>query len=55
VLIVFTDGSQQRQMVETSTGGAGDPLGNQAIAGKFNALSDKVAARDRIVRNKRSK
>jgi hypothetical protein len=50
VTIVFTDGSQQRQMVETPTGGAGHPLGNEAIAAKFNTLTDGVAAKDRIGR-----
>jgi aconitate decarboxylase len=48
VTIVFTDGSQQRQMVETPTGGAGHPLSNEAIAAKFNTLTDGVAAKDRI-------
>ena len=48
VTIVFTDGSQQRQMVETPTGGAGHPLSNEAIAAKFNTLTDGVAARGRI-------
>ncbi len=48
VTIVFTDGSQQRKMVETPTGGVGHPLSNEAIAAKFNTLTDGVAAKDRI-------
>jgi hypothetical protein len=48
VTIVFTDGTQQRQMVETPTGGAGHPLSNEAIAAKFNTLTDGVAVKDRI-------
>lgn len=35
-------------MVETPTGGAGHPLSNEAIAAKFNTLTDGVAAKDRI-------
>jgi Resolvase, N terminal domain len=35
-------------MVETPTGGAGHPLSNEAIAAKFNTLTDGVAARGRI-------
>jgi 2-methylcitrate dehydratase PrpD len=48
VTIVFTDGSQQQQLVETPTGGAGHPLSNEAIAAKFNTLTEGVAAKDRI-------
>jgi hypothetical protein len=50
VTIVFSDGKQERQMVETPTGGAGYPLSNEAIAAKFNTLTDGVAAKDRIGR-----
>lgn len=35
-------------MVETPTGGAGHALSNEAIATKFNRLTDGLAAKNRI-------
>jgi len=46
--ITFNDGSQEEQMVETPTGGEGHPLSNEAIAAKFNTLTEGIAAKDRM-------
>ena len=36
--------------VVRAAGGAGHPLSNEAIAAKFNALTDGVAAKDRTLK-----
>jgi aconitate decarboxylase len=46
--ITFNDGSQEEQMVETPTGGEGHSLSNEAIAAKFNTLTEGIAAKDRM-------
>ena len=48
VSIVFNDGSQEHRMVESPTGGTDHPLGNQAVADKFDALTGSIAAKDRM-------
>ena len=48
VTIVFQDGTQQQQLVETPTGGADHPLNNDEIVAKFKTLVSAVANEERI-------
>ena len=48
VRITFNDGGEEEQMVESPTGGEGHPLSNEAVAAKFNTLTEGIATRDRM-------